>query len=48
MPPHLEFVARFLMVVELCKDLIVKPCELTLELFKGPYNPRQKGIMTCG
>jgi hypothetical protein len=27
----------------LCKGYIVRPCLLTLGVFKGPYNPRQKG-----
>jgi hypothetical protein len=26
----------------LCKGYVVRPCLLTLGVFKGPYNPRQK------
>jgi hypothetical protein len=32
----------------LCKSYIVKPCWLTLEVFKGLYNLRQNGIMSRG
>jgi hypothetical protein len=32
----------------LCKRYVVKPCRLTLGVFKGLYNPRQKGITTRG
>jgi hypothetical protein len=34
--------------VNLCKGYVVKPCRLTLGVFKGMYNPRQKGIMASG
>jgi hypothetical protein len=30
------------------KSHVVKPCLLTLEVFKGPYNPRQKGSRLMG
>jgi hypothetical protein len=30
------------------KSHIVKPCLLTLEVFKGLYTPRQKGITSHG
>jgi hypothetical protein len=32
----------------LCKGYIVKPCRLTLGVFKGLYNTRQKGIKSRG
>jgi hypothetical protein len=35
-------------VMTLGKSYIVKPCLLTLEVFKGPYNPRQKGSQLMG
>jgi hypothetical protein len=31
-----------------CKSYIVKPCCLTLGVFKGLYNPRQKGSRLVG
>jgi hypothetical protein len=37
-----ETVACFLMLVELYKGLAVCPRQLTLEVFKGPINPRRK------
>jgi hypothetical protein len=30
------------------KTHVVKPCLLTLEVFKGPYNVRQKGSRLMG
>jgi hypothetical protein len=38
---YLGTVVEFLELVELCKGLIVKPCLLTSEVFKGLSNPRQ-------
>jgi hypothetical protein len=38
-----ETVVGFLKLVELCKGLVVSPCLLTLVVFKGLRNPRQKG-----
>jgi hypothetical protein len=32
----------------LCKGYIVRPCQLTSEMFKGLISPRQKGITTHG
>jgi hypothetical protein len=32
----------------LCKSYIVKPCQRTLGVFKGLYNPRQKGSRLVG
>jgi hypothetical protein len=32
----------------LCKGYVVKPCRLTLVVFEGLIDPRQKGIMTRG
>jgi hypothetical protein len=31
-----------------CKGYIVKPCRLTLVVFEGLIDPRQKGITTRG
>jgi hypothetical protein len=33
-------------VGNLCKDYVVKPCELTLVVFEGLIDPRKKGITT--
>jgi hypothetical protein len=41
-PPSPETVVSFLNLVELCKNLVVNPRQLILEVFKGPYNLRQK------
>jgi hypothetical protein len=48
MLPWSKTIAGFLILVELCKGLVVYPRQLTLEVFKGPYNPGQKGNTTCG
>jgi hypothetical protein len=32
----------------LCKGYVVKPCQLTLVVFEGLIETRQKGIMTLG
>jgi len=39
---------RLLTLGNLCRGFVVKPGRLTLEMFKGLYNPRQKGIMAHG
>jgi hypothetical protein len=31
-----------------CKGYVVKPYRLTLVVFEGLIDPRQKGITTCG
>jgi hypothetical protein len=43
MLPFPETITDFLMLVELCKGLVVSPCLLTLVVFMGLRNPRQKG-----
>jgi hypothetical protein len=32
----------------LCKGYVVKPCQLTLVVFEGLINPRQKGSRLVG
>jgi hypothetical protein len=46
-PPLLETIATFLMLVKLYKGLVVCPRQLTLEMFKGLHNPMRKGNTTC-
>jgi hypothetical protein len=41
-------ISNICIVRTLGKSHIVKPCLLTLEVFKGLYNLRQKGITTHG
>jgi hypothetical protein len=41
-------ISNIRIVRTLGKSHVVKPCLLTLEVFKGPYNPRQKGITAHG
>jgi hypothetical protein len=46
---HYAMVISNIRIVKILgKSHVVKPCLLTLEVFKGPYNPRQKGITTHG
>jgi hypothetical protein len=41
-------ISNICIVRTLGKSYVVKPCLLTLEVFKGPYNPRQKGSQLMG
>jgi hypothetical protein len=46
---HYEMIISNIRIVRtLGKSHIVKPWLLTLEVFKGPYNPRQKGSRLMG
>jgi hypothetical protein len=41
-------ISSICIVRTLGKSHVVKPCLLTLEVFKGTYNPRQKGSLLMG
>jgi hypothetical protein len=47
-PPLPKTAVGFLELVELCKGLVVNHCQLTLEVFKGLYNPGEKGTQLMG
>jgi hypothetical protein len=47
LPPQ-ETVANFLKLVELCKDLVVYPRQLTLEVFRVRTTPGEEGTRLMG